>query len=218
MAGQTISIDLFTDMVCPWCLIGTARLDQAIAALPEGVHVEVRQHPFLLDPSTPEEGQNTRERLEGKYGGDIAAMQARVEEAARAAGVMLDLSVQPMSYSTVGAHTLVRHAAPEARYGLAKRLAEAYFLEGRNISDRAVLRSVAAEFGIDAERVDIVLDDSQELEITRSMALSTSQQGIGGVPFFVFNNQFALSGAQPPDVFARAFRVALGEEELPRQA
>src|SRR5690606_16358426 len=73
--SKSIRIDLFTDVVCPWCLIGTARLDQALATLPDDVAVEVLHHPFLLDPTTPEEGQNTRERLAAKYGGDIDAMQ-----------------------------------------------------------------------------------------------------------------------------------------------
>src|SRR5690606_15848344 len=129
----------------------------------------------------------------------------------------LDLSVQPMSYSTIDAHTVIRHALPEGRYGLAKRMAEAYFLEGRNIADRDVLKEIAGAFGMAPERIDIILDDSKELETTRALALSASQQGISGVPFFIFNNQFALSGAQPPEVFARAFRVALGEETLPAQ-
>jgi len=215
--ARTVQIDLFTDMVCPWCLVGTARLDQAIAALDPDVTVEVRQHPFLLDPTTPKEGRNTREHLAAKYGGDIDAMRQRVVDAARDAGIDLDLAVQPMSYSTVDAHTLVRHALPEGRYGLAKRLATAYFHEGRNIADRAVLKEIAGGFGLAPERVDAVLDDPKEAETTRALAGSASQQGINGVPFFIFNNQFALSGAQPAEVFARAFRVALGEEALPAQ-
>jgi len=215
--ASTIQIDLFTDVVCPWCLIGTARLDQAIAALDPDVAVEVRQHPFLLDPTTPREGRNTRDYLASKYDGDIDAMRQRVVDAARDAGIDLDLSVQPMSYSTIDAHTVIRHALPEGRYGLAKRMAEAYFLEGRNIADRDVLKEIAGAFGMAPERIDIILDDPKELETTRALALSASQQGISGVPFFIFNNQFALSGAQPPEVFARAFRVALGEETLPAQ-
>ena len=215
--ARTIQIDLFTDVVCPWCLIGTARLDQAIAALDPDVTVEVRQHPFLLDPTTPKEGRNTRDYLASKYGGDIDAMRQRVVDAARDAGITLDLAVQPMSYSTVDAHTVVRHALPEGRYPLAKRIAAAYFLEGRNIADRDVLKELAGAFGLSPERVDAVLDDPEEAQTTRALALSGSQQGINGVPFFIFNNQFALSGAQPPQVFARAFRVALGEETLPAQ-
>ncbi|WP_127142531.1 DsbA family oxidoreductase [Pelagibacterium montanilacus] len=212
--ARMLKLDLFTDVVCPWCLIGTARLDEAIAALPDDVEVAITHHPFLLDPETPPEGQNTRERLAAKYGGDIAAMQARVEEAARSAGVALDLSVQPMSYPTIDAHTLIRSAAPEHQYGLAKAMAAAYFLEGRNIADRQVLADIAVDHGFASEAVQALLADENERATTRAMALASAQQGISGVPFFIFNGQFALSGAQPPDVFARAFRVALGEASL----
>ena len=211
---RTIRIDLFTDIVCPWCLIGTARLDQALAALAEDVSVDVFHHPFLLDPSTPEQGQNTKERLTAKYGGDIDAMQARVQDSARDAGVPLDLNVQPMSYPTIKPHTLIRAAAPEHQYPLAKAFAAAYFLEGKNITDDQLLADIAAKHGFDRDAALALLADDAENETTKALAVSASQQGINGVPFFIFNNQFAISGAQPPEVFARAFRVALGEEAL----
>lgn len=211
---QSIRIDLFTDIVCPWCLIGTARLDQALAALADDVDVEILHHPFLLDPSTPESGQNTKERLQAKYGGDISAMQARVQAAARDAGVPLDLSVQPMSYPTIKPHTLIRLAAPEHQYMLAKAFAAAYFLEGKDITDNDLLADIAAAHGFDRDAALKLLADETEAATTKAMAVSASQQGINGVPFFIFNNQFAISGGQPPEVFARAFRVALGEEAL----
>lgn len=211
---RPIRIDLFTDIVCPWCLIGTARLDQALATLPDDVEVEVLHHPFLLDPTTPEEGQNTRERLSAKYGGDIEAMQARVQSVARDAGVPLDMSVQPMSYPTIKPHTLIRLAAPEQQYPLAKAFAAAYFLEGKNITDNDLLADIAAEHGFGREAALMLIADENENEATKAMALSASQQGINGVPFFIFNNQFAISGGQPLEVFQRAFRVALGEEAL----
>src|SRR5690554_4465819 len=209
-----IRIDLFTDIVCPWCLIGTARLDEALAALDADTKVEIYHHPFLLDPTTPEGGQNTKERLAAKYGGDIGAMQARVEAAARDAGVPLDLSVQPMSYPTIMAHTLIRHAAPEQQYKLAKAFAAAYFLEGKNITDRGLLADIAAEHGFDRAAALALVEDKSENDTTQAMALSASQQGINGVPFFIFDNKFAISGGQPAEVFARAFRVAKGEEVL----
>lgn len=211
---QSIRIDLFTDIVCPWCLIGTARLDQALATLPENVAVDIYHHPFLLDPTTPEAGQNTKERLKAKYGGDIDAMQARVESAAHDAGVPLDMGVQPTSYPTIKPHTLIRLALPEHQYALAKAFAAAYFLDGRNITDEAVLADIAVRHGFSRDAALNLIADAAENESTRAMAVSASQQGINGVPFFIFNNQFAISGGQPLEVFQRAFRVALGEEAL----
>lgn len=214
---KSIHIDLFTDIVCPWCLVGTARLDQALAELDPEVKVEIIHHPFLLDPSTPKEGRNTKQWLEKKYGGDIGSMQSRVEMMAREAGVPLDLSVQPMSYPTIEAHTLIRMAPPEHQYGLAKAFARTYFLEGKNITDKELLAEVAAEHGFTREEAQAILADENEHKTTEAMAISASQQGINGVPFFIFNNQFAISGGQPTEVFSRAFRVALGEEQLPQQ-
>lgn len=215
---KSIHIDLFTDIVCPWCLIGTARLDQALAALDPEVKVDITHHPFLLDPSTPREGRNTKQWLEAKYGGDVSAMQGRVEQMAREAGIALDMSVQPMSYPTIEPHTLIRMAPPEHQYGLAKAYAKAYFLEGKNITDRELLADIAAEHGYSREDAVTLLADENEHNTTQAMALSAAQQGINGVPFFIFNNKFAISGGQPPEVFAKAFRVALGEEELPDRA
>ena len=211
---KSIHIDLFTDIVCPWCLIGTARLDQALAALDPEVKVDITHHPFLLDPSTPREGRHTKQWLEAKYGGDVSAMQGRVEQTAREVGIPLDMSVQPMSYPTIEPHTLIRLAPPAHQYGLAKAYARAYFLEGRNITDRDLLADIAAEHGYAREDALALLADENEHNTTQAMAVSAAQQGVNGVPFFIFNNQFAISGGQPPDVFARAFRVALGEEEI----
>lgn len=212
---EPLHIDLFTDIICPWCLVGTARLDAALAALDPAIKVTIAHHPFLLDPTIPEDGHNTRERLKAKYGGDVAAMQARVEQAAREAGVDLDLSVQPISYPTIKAHTLIRMAPVEIQYGLAKAFASAYFLDGRNIASDDVLLDIAQANGFAQDDVKALLADEREHESTRLMAHSASQQGINGVPFFIFNSKFALSGAQPLDVFARAFRLATGEEALP---
>ncbi|GGA58392.1 DsbA family oxidoreductase [Pelagibacterium lentulum] len=212
---ETIHIDLFTDIICPWCLIGTARLDAALAALDPAITVTIAHHPFLLDPSIPDDGQNTRERLKAKYGGDVAAMQARVEQAAHQAGVDLDLSVQPMSYPTIKAHTLIRLAPSEIQYALAKAFAAAYFLEGRNIASDDILLEVAQTHGFSQDDAKALLADEREHDATRLMAHSAGQQGVNGVPFFIFNSKFALSGAQPPEVFARAFRLATGEEALP---
>jgi predicted DsbA family dithiol-disulfide isomerase len=97
---------------------------------------------------------------------------------------------------------------------LAKAFAAAYFLEGKNITDDALLADIAAEHGFTREAALTLIEDEAENDATKAMAVSASQQGINGVPFFIFNNQFAISGGQPLEVFQRAFRVALGEEAL----
>ncbi|HTJ56352.1 MAG TPA: DsbA family protein, partial [Devosiaceae bacterium] len=152
---KSLKIDLFTDVVCPWCLIGTARLDRAIAALPEDVVVEVENHPFYLDPNTPAEGVVVADRLREKYGREPREMWDRVEAEALKAGVTLDLSQQPRMFPTAKAHTLTRLARTlGTQYALAKAIAEAYFLEHRLINDDEVLADLAVAHGF--ERAEAV--------------------------------------------------------------
>lgn len=216
--ARTIKVDLFTDTVCPWCLVGSARLDQAIAALPGDVVVEVENHPFYLDPSTPDEGVVVADMLREKYGRDPRQMWERVEGEARKSGIDLDLSRQPRSFPTRKGHTLVRLAkAKGTQHELANAIAWAYFMDHQLINDDEVLAGIAEKHGFThAEALDAVRDPHQ-LAITHDLAIAAAQQGIQGVPFFVFDNTFAVSGCQPAEVFARAFEFALDPEKMAAQ-
>lgn len=212
---RTIKIDLFTDTVCPWCLVGAARLDQAIAALPDDVTVEVENHPFYLNPDTPEEGLVVADMLREKYGRDPKEMWERVEGEARKAGIDLDLSQQPRSFPTRKGHTLVRLAqAKGTQHALANAIAWGYFMDHKLINDDYVLADIAVEHGFTREEALRAVRDEQELAITHELAVSAAQQGIQGVPFFIFDGKFALSGAQPQEVFAQAFEYALDPAKL----
>ena len=215
--SRTIKVDLFTDTGCPWCLVGSARLDQAIAALPEGVTVEVENHPFYLDPNTPAEGVVVADMLREKYGRDPKEMWARVEGEARKSGIDLDLSLQPRSYPTQKGHTLVRLAKPKGtQHALANAIAWAYFMDHKLINDDEVLADIAVQHGYSREEALQVMRDPEALGETHDLAIAAAQQGIQGVPFFIFNGQFALSGCQPQEVFARAFEAALDPSTLKR--
>jgi predicted DsbA family dithiol-disulfide isomerase len=209
---KTLKIDVFTDVVCPWCLVGSARLDTAIAGLPEGVAVEVENHPFYLDPNVPPEGVVVADMLRQKYGREPEPMWARVEDEAKKAGIALDLSRQPRMYPTAKAHTLTRLAKPlGTQHGLANAIAAAYFLEHRQINDDAVLAELAVAHGFERAEALRLINDPAELEITEALARDAAAQGITGVPFFVFGEKYALSGAQPQEVFGRALAQTLSE-------
>ncbi len=209
---RKIKIDLWTDVVCPWCLIGSALLDQAIAGLPEDVSVEVENHPFYLDPNTPPEGYDVGEMLSAKYGREPKEIWSRAEEQARLSGIDLDLSKQPRTFPTQKAHTVVRLARPKGtQHELANAIAAAYFLEHRQVNDDAVLADIAAEYGFTREEALGDMRDPRELEQSHQLAIWAAQQGIQGVPFFIFDGKFALSGAQPQEVFEAAFRKVLDE-------
>lgn len=214
--ARTIKVDLFTDIVCPWCLIGSVRLDQAIARLPAGVSVDVENHPFYLDPNTPPEGVDVAEMLRVKYGRDPKEIWARAEEQARASGIDLDLSRQPRSFPTQKPHTLIRLArAKGTQHAFANAIAWAYFMDHRQVNDDEVLAAIATGFGFTREEALAAMHDTEALAITHELAVSAAQQGIQGVPFFFFEQRLALSGAQPDALFDRAFALALNPDQAP---
>ena len=210
--AKLLKIDVFTDVVCPWCLVGSARLDAALADLPDDVDVVVENHPFYLDPTVPLEGVDVAQMLRAKYGRDPAELWARVESEAAKAGIELDLSKQPRMFNTAKAHTLTRLSKGHGnQHELANAIAEAYFLAHRQINDDNVLADIAAEHGWDRGDALDAINDENELTVTADLATSAAQQGIRGVPFFVFGEKYALSGAQPAEIFAQALEKTISE-------
>ena len=209
---RTLKIDLFTDIVCPWCLVGSARLDQAIAALPDDVTVDVENHPFYLSPDTPPEGVDVAQMLREKYGRDPKEMWARVESEAKSSGIDLDLSQQPRSFPTQKGHTLVRLARDKGtQHAFANAIAAAYFLDHKQVNEDEVLAGIATQFGFTREEALADMHDARELAISHELAIDAARQGIQGVPFFIFDNRLAMSGCQPQETFGMAFKKALEE-------
>ena len=200
-----LNIDVVSDMICPWCFIGSRRLDQALESLGDAVEATVTHHPFLLDPSIPAGGQDLRERLQKKYGGDPERMFARVEAAAHESGIPLDFAKVRRSSSTIAAHTLLRNATRKGtQHALAEAIYDAYFMQGRDISDAAVLTELAVKHGFTEKEAQALINDQMELATTRAEAETASRAGISGVPFFVLGGSVAVSGAQSVDVLKSA--------------
>jgi predicted DsbA family dithiol-disulfide isomerase len=150
--------------------------------------------------------------LREKYGKDPKEMWERVEGEAKKAGIALDLSRQPRMFPTKKAHTITRLAKPLGiQHELANAIASAYFLEHRQINDDNVLADIAAEYGFDRGDAIDAMNDENELAITEQLANAAAAQGIRGVPFFVFGEKYALSGAQPDEVFERALAQTIDE-------
>jgi predicted DsbA family dithiol-disulfide isomerase len=209
---KSLKVDVFTDVVCPWCLVGSARLDKAVAELPPDVEVTIENHPFYLDPNVPAEGVIVADMLRQRYGREPEEMWARVEGEAKKADIDLDLSKQPRMFPTAKAHTLTRLAKPlGTQHALANAIAEAYFLGHRQINDDAVLADLAVQHGFDRAEALRVINDPDELAVTEGLARQAAEQGINGVPFFVFGEKYAMSGAQPQEVFGMALAKTLNE-------
>ena len=206
-----LSIDIVSDVVCPWCYIGKRKLEAALAQYTGDVHM--RWLAFQLNPDIPAGGVDRRSYLERKFGGPEQAKQiyARVKAAGDEVGIAFDFDRIVRQPNTIEAHRLTawaQDADPSAADAFVERLFRAYFVDGADIGDTDVLARVAGDAGFDADaaRAWLAADAGRaaiEAEERRSRAL-----GVTGVPFFVFNKRLAVSGAQPPEVLLEAMKQA----------
>ncbi|HEY7375258.1 MAG TPA: DsbA family oxidoreductase, partial [Polyangia bacterium] len=186
----------------------SVRLERVLASL--GRPARVVHHPFMLDPNTPEAGDDIPERLRRKYGVPPEQLWARLEAEARKSDLQLDLSKQRLSYPTARAHTLLRAAqAKGTQRALTHDLYRAFFQEARNINDPAVLADVAAPHGFAADEVARLTSDEAALRETREESRAAAAAGINGVPFFVFDERLAVAGAQQEEVLRQAIDQAI---------
>lgn len=206
----SLVIDVFSDVVCPWCYIGLTRLEQVIGkcvarrVLP--TPPELRLHPFELAPGT-EPGTDLKAELARKYGADPTSMFARVEQAGAEVGLKLHFGERPLTYPTLRAHTLLRHAAPRGiALALKYALFRSYFEQSGDIHDVHALDALAQQHGFVAGEGERLVLDASELAITRAELAEAQRLRISGVPFFIFDSRFAVSGAQPAAVFEEALR------------
>ena len=211
----TLTIDVVSDVVCPWCFIGKRNLDRALElwrAERSDCDVTVRWRPFFLNPDTPESGEPYRPFLEKKFGGpkQLQEIWQRVSEAGRKAGIEFAFEKIELRANTLNAHRLIHHAQTGAGGAAIEAVIEALFaaqfLDGRHIGDRAVLAEVAGECGMDAAAVRSYLDSDEDAGAVRAGAEEVQRMGISGVPFFIFNNKLAASGAQPPEALLKTMR------------
>ncbi len=206
-----IKIDLWSDVVCPWCYIGKRNLEKGLAlfqADPKAVPVEIEYRSFELSPDTPVEFEGSAQEylMVHKRIPEATAKQMidRVTGIAKEAGLSYDYaSIQHTS--TVRAHQLLHHAKTNGVQGeMKERLLSAYFIEGRHIGREEDLADLASEVGLDHDEALEVLSSERYLADVRSDQTQARDLGINGVPFFVFDMSYGLSGAQPPEVFYRA--------------
>ena len=201
-----IRLDIFSDPVCPWCHIGKAQLDRALEARPDHPF-SVEWHPFQLNPDMPAEGMDRREYLEAKFGGKDAAAEvyARIDTAARAAGLEIDWAVITRTPNTLDAHRLIHWAGLEGgQTAVVAALFRAYFREGRDIGDRDVLAELGTRAGLDRDVTRRLLDSEADIDAVRTRDAHARERGITGVPCFIVANQHVLPGAQPTDLWTQA--------------
>jgi predicted DsbA family dithiol-disulfide isomerase len=203
--SQTIKLDIMSDPICPWCYIGKAHLDRALAAAPDHPFV-IEWHPFQLNPEMPREGMDRRAYLEGKFGGKEAAVKAYapIVEHAEKAGLEIDFGSMKRTPNTLDAHRLIHWAGIEGRQTAAvSALFKAYFVEARDIGDPEVLADIADGVELDAAVIARLLQSDADVQDIRDRDAHSRQMGINSVPTFIVGGKHAVPGAQPPELWAK---------------
>jgi predicted DsbA family dithiol-disulfide isomerase len=213
-ANAKLTIDVISDVVCPWCYIGKRLLEQAIALQPD-IPVAVHFRPYFLNPWVPPEGMSREDYLIAKFGSveRYNSNNNRVVEAAAAIGLNYDRDRIRRQPNTLDCHRLILWAQEVGKAAAMKqRLMEIYFSEGGDLSQSEVLVGAAVDCGMDAEQVRARLATGQDVERVEREAQSAKEAGIDGVPCFIIGGTIALSGAQPPEYLAAAIERAATEQ------
>jgi predicted DsbA family dithiol-disulfide isomerase len=207
-------LEIISDVVCPWCYIGKAKLDRALAAA--GNPFAIRWRPFQLNPDMPPEGMDHRAYYAAKFGEERAeALRRQVADAAREAGVTIDFARIGRAPNSLDAHRLIHWAGAEGRqHDVVGILFRRYFQDGEDVSDATVLAAAAAEAGMDPAVVARLLDGDADRDAVRAEAEAAREMGVTGVPTFLVGGRYAVSGAQPEELW----RKLVAEIETARAA
>lgn len=208
---ERIVIDVVSDVVCPWCYLGKARLELAIAEVQDEVGVDVNWRPYRLNPDYPPEGVDQKAALEKKLGGAerVAEGHKMLTELGREVGISFNFDAIKIGPNTLDTHRLIHWAMIEDRDKADKvvdGLFKANFEQGLNVGDHAVLLDIAEKSGLDRAVTASLLASEADKGLVVEEIESAQKMGVNGVPFFIFDQQYAVSGAQTPDVIAGALR------------
>lgn len=209
-----MQIDIVSDTVCPWCFIGKRRIERAMAMRPE-VKFEVFWRPYRLDPNVPREGVDRRAYLKAKFGDNprSSAMGDAIRSEGTSEGIQFAFDKIAKTPNTLDSHRLVRWAAGAGRQNeVVDALFKAYFIDGRDVGDPGILSAIAEETGMDGALVAKLLAGDADLAPVEREAGMANEMGISGVPTFIFDSRFMISGAREPELLVRIIDKALQAE------
>jgi len=218
---KKLSIDVISDPVCPWCFVGKRRLESALSQLPE-LDITVRWHPFQLNPDMPREGRNRQEYYREKFGEERAEMMlSGLKDTGADEGISFGRDAEAMAPNTLSAHVLMHWASVDENVdanALAEKIFSAHHEACENIGDHQVLARIAGEVGMDEERVATQLAAGADEGAVQESIAHSVQLGVSGVPFFVVNGKYGISGAQPPESLVSAFGQIAAEGDATADA
>ncbi|QRP64301.1 DsbA family oxidoreductase [Rhodanobacter sp. FDAARGOS 1247] len=211
-----LRIDFVSDVSCPWCAVGLASLQQALARVDGEISAEIHFQPFELNPQMAAAGEDSTEHLVRKYGSSaeqIDANRAAIRERGAALGFTFNMDRRSRVYNTFDAHRLLHWAGLEGRQLTLKQiLLRAYFTDGEDVSAHDTLQRLAIEAGLDGERARQILAGDEYADDVREQERFFTSRGIHSVPATIVNGQHLISGGQPPEAFEQALRqIAVGE-------
>ena len=205
---------MLSDVVCPWCLIGKRRLEQALQTYaqryPDRPAPLVRWHPFQLNPDMPESGMSRADYVQQKFGDRASTVYDRVKAVGRTLDIAFAIDTIARQPNTAAAHSLIGLAEVGAQQQrLVEALFSAYFLQGVDLTQRSELERLALEAGLSGDEVRACLDSEDARAQVRASDVRARQMGVQGVPFFIFNNQVGVSGAHEPETLLQAMEQSL---------
>ena len=212
---QTLKLDIVSDVVCPWCIIGHKRLEIAMDELRDEMRFEIDWHPFELNPDMPPEGENIVDHVIRKYGitvEDSERNRTMLAEIGQGLGFTFNISPERRIYNTFDAHRVLHWAGEQGRQqALNMALFREYFTEGNNPSDPEVLRRAAGSVSLDADEAAAIAASDRYADAVRAEERLYQDAGISAVPTFIVNERYMISGAQEPDMLVKAFRHIVQE-------
>ena len=211
-----IRLDIFSDPVCPWCLIGKANLDRALEAHPNHPFA-IAWHPFQLNPEMPADGAIRADYLEAKFGNreNVVQVHLVLQAAADKAGVVFDFAAVSRVPNTRDAHRLIHWAGLEGRQTAAvSALFRAYWREGRDIGDAGVLATIAGEVGMNKAAIARLLATDADMDDITARDTDARRKGVSAVPTFLIAQHYVVSGAQSPEVWGRVIDELIAKSPL----
>jgi predicted DsbA family dithiol-disulfide isomerase len=207
-------IDIYSDVSCPWCYIGLARFERALATFDGADRLDIRYRPYQLDPMAPTDAEPMFDYLARRFGARSRAMATHVIEIARGEGLVMDYE-HGLSVNTLSAHRLLilaeREHGPAVHRELIRRLFRAHFSEGKNIGDPRVLAALAADVGMDTDAARNYLETEEGTREVREGIAEAYRIGVSAVPTYVFDDRYIVEGAQPTELFLQALTTVADE-------